>query len=130
MKALTVCQPYASRIVRGQKRVENRVWYTGYRGLLAIHAGQSREWFGREAVGAGMPFGAVLGVCALVDCLHIEDIEDGEHDAAFPWLRRSLDVSGPWCWVFESVLAFPSAIPCRGAHRLWEWEAEPARYAH
>lgn len=40
MKALTISQPYASLIARGEKFVENRRWPTPYRGPLAIHAGK------------------------------------------------------------------------------------------
>jgi hypothetical protein len=38
-KAITVTQPYASSIVYGGKDIENRSWYTHYRGPVAIHAG-------------------------------------------------------------------------------------------
>jgi hypothetical protein len=48
VKALTICQPYAELIARGQKRVENREWPTRYRGPLLIHAGKSREWLSGE----------------------------------------------------------------------------------
>jgi len=44
MKAVTIYQPYAELIARGEKRVENRSWRTDYRGPLAIHAGCSRAW--------------------------------------------------------------------------------------
>jgi hypothetical protein len=43
-KALTICQPYAELIARGEKVIENRTWPTSYRGPLLIHAGKSREW--------------------------------------------------------------------------------------
>lgn len=42
MYALTIKQPWASAIMAGLKRVENRTWRTDYRGPLAIHAGLSR----------------------------------------------------------------------------------------
>ena len=41
MKALTIHQPYAELIRRGEKVIENRTWPTSYRGPLAIHAGGS-----------------------------------------------------------------------------------------
>jgi hypothetical protein len=46
MKCLTICQPHAWGIVHGTKRIENRRWYTGYRGPLLIHAGKSKDWLG------------------------------------------------------------------------------------
>lgn len=42
-RVLTVKQPWASLIAKGVKDVENRTWHTQYRGLLAIHAGQSYD---------------------------------------------------------------------------------------
>lgn len=38
MKALSIREPWASLIVLGIKRVENRSWGTKYRGPLLIHA--------------------------------------------------------------------------------------------
>jgi hypothetical protein len=66
MKALTICQPYAHLIVRGEKRVENRTWPTRYTGPLAIHAGKSRQWLSPgdvpafELKGDPLVFGAEL----------------------------------------------------------------------
>lgn len=40
MKALSIRQPWAWLIVNGHKDIENRDWYTNYRGTLLIHAGQ------------------------------------------------------------------------------------------
>ena len=39
MIALTIRQPYADRIVRGVKTIENRSRFTHVRGLVLIHAG-------------------------------------------------------------------------------------------
>jgi hypothetical protein len=38
MKALSIRPPWAWAIVRCGKDVENRTWYTGYRGEVLIHA--------------------------------------------------------------------------------------------
>jgi len=38
MKALTICQPWATLVTIGAKRIETRSWSTTYRGPLAIHA--------------------------------------------------------------------------------------------
>ena len=39
MRAITIRQPWAELIVRGDKDVENRSWRTRHRGPLLIHAG-------------------------------------------------------------------------------------------
>ena len=56
MKALTVCQPYASLIVgwpgiaiEDIKQIENRNWKTSYRGPLLIHAGTRPHGWRRGA---------------------------------------------------------------------------------
>ncbi|HMH92365.1 MAG TPA: hypothetical protein VK586_14925 [Streptosporangiaceae bacterium] len=44
IRALTVKQPWAHMIAHCGKTAENRTWPTGYRGLLAIHAGACSGW--------------------------------------------------------------------------------------
>ena len=83
MKALTVCQPFASLIVgwpgidfMDMKRVENRTWATGYRGTLLIHAGHSTRWLGTwdGPTPEKMPLGFILGSVELTGCMSIETV--------------------------------------------------------
>ena len=48
MKALTLTQPWASLMELGQKEVETRSWYTGYRGELVIHAAKGFPKWAKE----------------------------------------------------------------------------------
>ena len=125
MLALTVSQPYASMIDRGEKWIENRRWETKYRGPLAIHAGKGTQYLtGREL--AAYPQG-VLCVCNLVACfrlaqldrlgdrlssigLTVEDVLQHEH------------AEGPWCWVLQDVRRLRKPYLCRGAQGLWRLE--------
>ena len=113
MKALTICQPYAELIARGEKPIENRTWPTSYRGLLFIHAGKSLDWLGPEdgANYPGMAFGAFVATARLVDCVRVEqlpaDLATNEH------------ANGPWCWILEHVTRI-TPIPFRGAQGLWD----------
>lgn len=130
MKAITICQPYAELIVRGQKRVENRSWRTHYRGWLAIHAGKSREWLRLGPNGVrdlnydlhvqNLAFGAVVGVARLVDCLAIEAIDRGDHDRQYPWLRDHVHTEGPWCWVLSDVRRLDQRLPWKGKQGFFE----------
>lgn len=119
MRALTICQPYAELIVRGEKPIENRTWATVYRGPLVIHAGKSRAWMEPEDEQQypGMAFGAVVAVAELVACLHV--------DQAWPnrWrhLRDHPHANGPWCWVLEGIQRL-DPVPCRGAQGLWDYD--------
>lgn len=127
MKALTICQPYAHLIVRGDKLVENREWFTSYRGPLLIHAGKSREWMDDEdeaefeAGGDPLIFGAVVGRAHLIACLHIDRIERGDYHESHPWLSGHAHTNGTYCWVLENVQRFKTPIPFKGAQGLWEF---------
>lgn len=126
MKALTICQPYAHLIVRGDKRVENRTWPTRYRGDLVIHAGKSTDWLSPDdindwrAAGDPMVFGAIVGWAKLVACLPLHEVANGEHAAKYPWLSTHEHTEGPWCWVLDEVNRFDHPFPWKGAQGLWE----------
>lgn len=134
MKALTICQPYAELIARGEKRVENREWPTRYRGPLLIHAGKSREWLSgetdaelEEEFGRKVEFGALVARSLIVDCLHIDHINRGDYDKKYPWLKHDPHASGTWCWVLEDVRRLRAAVPYRGAQGLWDFH-EPIEF--
>lgn len=127
-KAITICQPYADLIMRGEKRVENRTWFTRYRGTLYIHAGKSRAWLTEPAT-PEMRFGAIVAMATLVDCVSIEKIGSGELDLAYPWIRTHAHTNGPWCWILEHVSAV-GPWPWIGSQGLWniqDVEVERAR---
>ena len=134
MKALTICQPYASLIARGVKRVENRTWPTRYRGPLVIHAGKSRQWLTddgpsldpRENYGIAlseMPFGAVIAVAQLIDCVSLSGCSDymERTRAKYPWLAEHEHASGPWCWILDYVQPFSEPVPYKGSQGLWDY---------
>jgi hypothetical protein len=122
MKALTICQPYAELIARGEKMIENRRWGTSYRGPLAIHAGKSREWLGDDDEEAALyavdvqkiAFGAVVAVADLIHCVPVnalpEELAGNEH------------ANGPWCWILGNIRRLPAPIPYRGAQGLWNFD--------
>lgn len=123
MKCLTICQPYAHFIVTGEKLVENRDWFTSYRGPVLIHAGKSRSWlrpFGDSLPTSDMAFGSIVGVANLADCLDIDEIDDRKHDDKYPWIVDHPHTEGPWCWVLTLVRRFASPVPCRGALGLFD----------
>jgi hypothetical protein len=90
MKAISVCQPWASAffLSEGQRKpVENRDWYSAHRGPLAIHASNNRDWMSafndrrrypelaellRPLRGKGLPFGAIIGTVEMIDCMTFE----------------------------------------------------------
>jgi len=137
MKALTISQPYASLIADGKKFVENRVWFTSYRGPLAIHAGKGTQYLAKSEL-SNYPSGCIIAVARLSVCVNLKSVRE---DVA----RKSIDVNvpfatsfksiadilahehteGPYCWVLDDIRKLAEPIPCRGAQGLWEWK-EPA----
>lgn len=140
MKALTVCEPFASLIMlpdtdERAKRVENRNWHTSYRGKLLIHAGKSRDWLDLDDTGtfdatydmplAAMTFGAIIGVVDLVDCFavdhrywHTPEIPREMLDR-HPWLKNHRHVEGRFCFVLQDCRRFETPITFRGAQGIF-----------
>lgn len=138
MKAITICQPYAELICRGDKRIENRTWPTMYRGLILIHAGKSREWLTddgpnldpRENYGVpltDMAFGAFVAVARLVNCVTVDSIHAGRYDDIYPWARDHQHAEGPWCWVLQDVQRLANPVPWRGQQGLWDVDYDQVR---
>ncbi|HET7675662.1 MAG TPA: ASCH domain-containing protein [Gammaproteobacteria bacterium] len=119
MKALTICQPYPHLIALGEKRVENRTWYTRHRGELAIHAGKSRSWLADDIADKyqEMVFGAVIAIAQLVDC-----VEYGPKAfARYPWLESHVHAGGPFCWILDDVQPIVP-VYCNGHQGLWNFD--------
>ena len=118
MKALTVRQPWASLIISGAKRVENRSWPTRHRGPLAIHAGKHND-----GGGAHLPRGALLGWVNVTDC----------HLAGSPECNCT-DYASPtgWHWVLDFQSEFYRPIPAIGRQGLWDWSdtSQPQSATH
>lgn len=118
MRALTICQPYAELILRGEKPIENRTWSTAIRGPLLIHAGKSRAWMDAddERRYPGMTFGAIVGAADLVACL---PLTGGVWPEPYQHLRDHAHANGPWCWVLKDVRRLRAPVYVRGAQGLW-----------
>jgi len=121
MKAVTIYQPYAELIARGEKRVENRSWRTDYRGPLAIHAGCSRAWlrsWPRPFSPGELSFGAIIAVAELTGCIHVEQLRGGLFAAQLdPAIAQH--ASGPWCFLLDGVRRLPRPIYCLGRQGFW-----------
>lgn len=114
MKAITVLEPWASLIVFGPKRVENRSWWTAYRGPLAIHAGKSLRLLGDpETIALAAKFGitrelcrqragCLLGRTELLDCVPVAAV------------RANRWAVGPWCFRLAEPTALATPLAWKG----------------
>ncbi len=130
MKALTICEPWATLIAQGVKRIENRTWRTHYRGPLAIHAGKSRShwraaaadptaWLAQYHVPLpsreSCAFGSVVAIATLIDVVPLAELPDD--------LRSHPFAEGPWCWILADVRRLEIPIVCKGQLNLWNLAA-------
>jgi hypothetical protein len=118
MKAMTVCQPYASALL-GPKRIENRNQRWSHRGPLLIHAGKSRKFMGTlslsemvewpEYAESKLPFGCIIGMVDVVGC---EPYDREKHTSVW--------ASGPYCLITENPRRLAEPIPYLGALGLFD----------
>jgi hypothetical protein len=95
MKALSVKQPYASKIASGEKTIETRTRPTHYRGPLLICASSRPKL-------EGHPAGVALCVVQVIDCRPMTIADEA---AACVKLY-----AGAWAWILERshlVAPFP-----------------------
>ena len=118
MRALTLCQPYASAIVHGPKRTENRPWpvprTVPLPAWIAVHAG-TRDWPAEpvRALWSACPPRVELSRRAVLGAMRVYDCVEGTLPDD-PW------AFGPYCWVIGAVVALPEPIPIlRGHLGLW-----------
>jgi hypothetical protein len=115
IQALSIKQPWAWLIVRGYKDVENRTWWTAFRGPFLVHAGKSIDLEAYDMlVRNGWPLpnveeldrGGIVGKSRVVDCVR-------QH--------KSKWFTGPYCLLLadSSILPFK---PLRGMPGFWRVE--------
>lgn len=115
MRALTIRQPWIAAIVQADKRIENRVWPTRYRGPILLHAARSVD---RTAL-RHPPLAAVLGTLtlhrgAVVGIARIADCHPNTCGDCTPW-----SAAGQYHLALDDVRALPRPVPWRGALGLW-----------
>lgn len=107
MKALSVQQPYADKIIFDGKDIENRMKRTNFRGTVAIHASlklHSNAKLSNKVV-EEMVRGAIIGVVDVVDCVE---------------KHKSRWFGGPYGYVLKNPRPLKEPIPCKGRVGLWE----------
>jgi ASCH domain-containing protein len=108
VRAITIRQPWAELIVRGDKDVENRSWRTNHRGPLLIHAGGSvnRGSFAKHGVPEDAERSAIIGIVEVVDCTQ---------ERTSSWHEE-----GSWGWYLKRARRFRKPVPMKGRRGLFE----------
>ncbi len=129
MRAIVICQPYASAIFmdKNPKDVENRTWATHHVGGLAILAGKSLDWIDSLTVEQwglieplqpveSLPRGVIIG---LVD---VDDVQPMS-----PALKSNPWAFGPYCWILSNPRKLVTPIPYCGRQGLFNLSDEITR---
>lgn len=86
MKAISIKEPWISLIVKGEKLIETRTWYTDHRGPLLL-------------VGSKRPEGPYSGVAACVVILkHVRPMCDRDE-----FLARCENEDGLYSWILADI---------------------------
>jgi hypothetical protein len=141
MRALSLRQPWAAAVLHIGKHIENRRWYTPFRGEFLIHAakGMTRSeyddardycedivgahksrWLSRE----NLVFGGIVGRARLVDVIRPCDSNAGLFaKCSHPW-----HMPEQFGFVLEDVQPLPF-VPCKGALGFFEVPDDVVRAA-
>jgi len=107
LKAVSVMQPWANRIVSGRKTIEVRNWRTSYRGPLLIVSSKKPPI---------PPAGYALAIATLIMC---RDMTPGDEFAAQCPCER-----GDVAWVLDGPLWRLKPFPVTGALGIFEIERD------
>jgi len=133
MKAITISEPWASKIANGLKIVENRSWSTPYRGELAIHAGKGTQYLTKTEL-AAYQTGHVIAVAKLVACVKLSEVAERGRFTLIEGSRYTVGdfldhehTEGPWCWILEDIRKLKVPKQINGQQGLWvfydrDWE--------
>jgi hypothetical protein len=96
--AISLRQPNADRIIRGEKRRDSRSRPTRFRGWILVHASATfrKEDASRES-DAALDRGKLVGIVQLEDC-----VENGDG----------------WTYVWKNPRRLRAPIPCRGHYSI------------
>lgn len=129
IKAITISQPWADKIRRREKFVENRYWRTNYRGPIAIHAGKGAQYLSKSEL-SKYPTGAVVAIADLVACLELRKLLQLSPDAEIVDTRFTVGeivshkyAEGPELWVLDNIRAI-EPMAAVGKQGLWLWDCQ------
>lgn len=116
MRAITLYQPFASWIARGDKEYETRSWSTKYRGEILIHAGLKLDYLPMTDIIENYPRGVVVALATLENVYPTElqiDYVSMDERAVGDWRPDR------YAWKLTDVRPLQIPIACKGRQGLW-----------
>jgi hypothetical protein len=120
--ALSIRQPWAELILRGEKSVELRKWTTDYRGPLWLHASKKLAEVAPPLGDTPLFLGGYVGYATLQTIMAIDSRRwEG-------WRIHHCDpgpyIPGYFGWVLSDVVRFQDPLPAPGKLGLFEPDPE------
>jgi hypothetical protein len=119
--ALSIRQPWAELILRGDKNVEVRTWTDRYRGPIWLHTGAKIDQMAAERFHLDILFmGGLVGIAELTE------VRPFTRDLFEAWRDRHRDFSpfpsgrDLYGWIFSRVKRLVPPLKCKGALGLFE----------
>jgi len=111
MRAISLHQPWASMIARGDKTIETRYWATSYRGDLLICSTKKPEY-------PGLPLGKALCIVQLMNCRRMTKADEKRAQCTI--------YSGAFAWELDNIRRIePFAV--RGSQGFYEVDMPSAQ---
>jgi ASCH domain len=125
-KAISVRDPWARAIFAG-KDVENRQWFTNYRGPLLIHCGlrvdEEAKHIAKRVAHIPQRGGHVIGIVQLLDCT-IDFPSDWAEKNAYHWVLTHASLLSkpfPYRGKLGLMTIYKSEIPAGSMKELRDW---------
>jgi hypothetical protein len=146
--ALTIQEPFATCIIHGTKRLENRTYYLDIQQLIsasnsktndgiwiAIHVSQSKRNLGpndsictiiKYQCWSDLPSvevmkqncGKIIGLAKFFNCVEAKDVPDDN-----VWKSMEDDdtrKTNHYCWMIDDVKVLDNPIKCKGSPGIWK----------
>ena len=126
MKCLSVCQPFAELIVRGQKTIELRKWNTKFRGEFLVHAAKNirREDYKRMKISpSSIVSGAIIGKVNLIDVKRYDSDKELHTDKKKHY-SISNSTKNKYGYILENPKKLRVPIPYSGKLNFFEFQPD------
>ena len=129
MKVISIKEPFATLIMRGNKFIETRNWKTNYRGKLFIHASGkelAKEFLLNDYAinlikNLDFNYGNIICKCNLVDCVYMDEHFIDKIKCNQNEYNLGLYEIGRYAWIFEDIKVLNEPITIKGHLGLWNF---------
>jgi ASC-1-like (ASCH) protein len=121
MKALSLKQPFAELILRGEKKIELRKWSTKFRGRFLIHASKIPDKKSMSKFNfKDLPLGFIVGEAELIDVKKYDSDKEFFKDKNLHLADSSW---GNYGFILKNIKRI-KPIPAKGKLNFWEFKKD------